>query len=162
LAGTPMRPRAAAALMETIARAIDFAHQKGIVHRDLKPANVLLASGEAAQPAVQSDPSAASVLAGGSPHLIPKIPDLGPAKRLHGDDQGQTGTEAVLGTPTYMAPEQAAGKTRSVGPAADIYALGAILYDLLTGRPPFKGATVIDTLQQVLSAEPLPPARLQP
>ena len=138
LDGTPMEPRLAAALLATLASAIDHAHAHGIVHRDLKPANILL-------------------MADGSP----KITDFGLAKRLD-DDQGQTGTEAVLGTPTYMAPEQAQGKTRQVGPRADLYALGAILYDLLTGRPPFRGTTALDTIQMVQTAEPIPPSRLQP
>ena len=138
LDGTPMQPRLAAALMATLASAMDHAHGNGIVHRDLKPANILL-------------------MADGSP----KITDFGLAKRLD-DDQGQTGDEAVLGTPTYMAPEQAQGKTRQVGPQADLYALGAILYDLLTGRPPFRGTTALDTIQMVQTAEPIPPSRLQP
>src|SRR5262249_57700209 len=93
--------------------------------------------------------------------LTPKSTDSGLAKRLE-TDQGHTATEAILGTPTYMAPEQAAGHTRQVGPAADIYALGAIFYDLLTGRPPFKGTTALDTLQMVVSVDPVPPTRLQP
>jgi tetratricopeptide (TPR) repeat protein len=138
LDGTPMPPRQAAELIETLARALDFAHHRGIVHRDIKPANVLL-----------------------SADGTPKITDFGLAKRLQ-DDQAQTGTEAILGTPTYMAPEQASGKAREVGPPADVYALGAVLYDLLTGRPPFRGSTVLDTLQLVQTAEPIPPARLQP
>jgi serine/threonine protein kinase len=138
LDGTPMLPRQAAELLETLARALDFAHQRGIVHRDIKPANILLTTDQ-----------------------TPKITDFGLAKRLE-DDQGHTGTEAILGTPTYMAPEQAQGKTRDVGPAADIYALGAVLYDLLTGRPPFRGTTALDTLQMVQNAEPIPPMRLQP
>jgi tRNA A-37 threonylcarbamoyl transferase component Bud32 len=138
LDGTPMPPAQAAGLIETLAKAMHFAHQRGIVHRDLKPANVLLTADG-----------------------TPKITDFGLAKRL-GEDQGHTGTQAILGTPTYMAPEQASGRTKQVGPAADIYALGAVLYDMLTGRPPFRGATALDTLQMVQSAEPIPPARLQP
>jgi serine/threonine protein kinase/tetratricopeptide (TPR) repeat protein len=145
LDGTPIPPRVAAHLIEQLARAMDFAHRRGIVHRDLKPANILLA--EAPGTALEA--------------CTPKITDFGLAKRLQ-DDQGQTGTEAILGTPTYMAPEQAAGKTREVGPAADIYALGAILYDMLTGRPPFKGDTVMDTLHMVQMVDPVPPVRLQP
>jgi WD40 repeat protein len=136
LAGTPLPPRQAAALVETLARAVQAAHDKGVVHRDLKPANVLLdADG------------------------TPKVTDFGLAKRL--DEPGLTVTGAVLGTPSYMAPEQAAGR-KDVGPAADVYALGAIVYECLTGRPPFKAATPLDTVLQVLSDEPVPPRRLQP
>src|SRR5207248_2710235 len=91
----------------------------------------------------------------------PKIGDFGLAKRL--DDQaGQTQSGAVMGTPSYMAPEQASGKVKEVGPPADIYALGAMLYDLLTGRPPFQGESVYDTLVQVTDHEPVPPSQLQP
>ena len=138
LNGTPLPHRQAAQMLEALARAIHFAHEHGIVHRDLKPANILLATDG-----------------------TPKITDFGLAKRLE-DDSAHTGTGAVLGTPSYMAPEQAAGRTREVGPLADVYSLGAILYDCVTGRPPFRGETVLDTLQQVQSADPVPPTRLQP
>ncbi len=139
LDGAPQQPKHAAAVIETLSRAIHYAHQRGIVHRDMKPANVLLA---------------------GDGTL--KITDFGLAKQIDTEDSGQTGTEAILGTPTYMAPEQAAGMTREVGPAADIYALGAMLYEMLTGRPPFRGKTIMDTLQQVQFVEPVQPRRLQP
>ena len=109
--------------METLARAMQAAHAKGIVHRDLKPANVLLAEDG-----------------------TPKITDFGLAKKL--DEAGQTVPGVVMGTPSYMAPEQAEG-TQEVGPLADVYALGAILYECLTGRPPFKAATKLDTIVQV-------------
>jgi tetratricopeptide (TPR) repeat protein/tRNA A-37 threonylcarbamoyl transferase component Bud32 len=138
LDGNPQPPESAARMMEVLARAMHHAHQQGVVHRDLKPGNVLL-----------------------DHDGTPKITDFGLAKRLE-HDQTQTASEAILGTPTYMAPEQAAGKTREVGPAADVYALGAVFYDLLTGRPPLRGTTVMDTLQMVLQREPLPPRRLQP
>jgi WD40 repeat protein/tetratricopeptide (TPR) repeat protein len=138
LAGTPLPPQEAARLVGVLARAVQAAHEAGVVHRDLKPANVLL-------------------LADGTP----KITDFGLAKKLDGA-AGQTASGAVLGTPSYMAPEQAGGKTREVGPAADVYALGAILYECLTGRPPFRAATPLDTVLQVLSEEPVPPSRLLP
>ena len=157
LDGTPMAPREAAALVATLAGAMDYAHRRGIVHRDLKPANILLASGGR-----QSAGNAATT--GGltsAARQVPKITDFGLAKRVEGDS-GQTRTGNILGTPSYMAPEQATGRNREVGPGADIYSLGAILYDLLTGRPPFKGETILDTLQQVQTNEPLPPRRLQP
>jgi serine/threonine-protein kinase len=138
LDGTPWLPRPAAELIATLARALDVMHRVGIVHRDLKPANILL----------EADGT-------------PKIADFGLAKAV-GGDSGLTGTEEILGTPSYMAPEQARGGGRGVGPAADVYALGAILSELMTGRPPFKAATVLETLEQVKSAEPVPPRRLQP
>jgi tetratricopeptide (TPR) repeat protein len=133
-----------------------YAHQKGLVHRDLKPGNVLLHIPD--QPAMHAD-SRAAVQALQS--AIPKITDFGLAKHLdsHSD---LTRTGAVLGTPSYMAPEQAAGQSQAIGPATDVYALGAILYDALTGRPPFRGSTVLETLEQVRYVEPVPPRRLQP
>jgi tetratricopeptide (TPR) repeat protein len=138
LAGKPQLARDAARLVETLARTMHYAHQHGIMHRDLKPANVLLTT-----------------------EGVPKITDFGLAKRLEGDSS-QTRSGALLGTPSYMAPEQARGQVREVGPLADVYALGAILYELLTGRPPFLAATPLDTIEQVRSQEPVPPSRLQP
>jgi WD40 repeat protein len=138
LDGTPLPPERAAELVETVARAVQAAHDKGIVHRDLKPANVLLAEDG-----------------------TPRITDFGLAKKLD-EAVGQTQSGSILGTPSYMAPEQAGGKSKEIGPPADVYALGAILYELLTGRPPFKAATPLDTILQVVSEEPVPPRRLQP
>jgi WD40 repeat protein/serine/threonine protein kinase len=132
----PLPPREAAELLVKIAAAVQYAHQHGIVHRDLKPANVLLdCNGQ------------------------PRVTDFGLAKQLS-DDSGLTGSGQILGTPSYMPPEQAAGKTDQVGPAADVYALGAILYCLLTGRPPFQAASAIDTLRSVLEQEPVSPRQL--
>jgi tetratricopeptide (TPR) repeat protein len=137
LNGTPWAAAPAAGLVETLARAMDYAHQRGIVHRDLKPANVLLAEDG-----------------------TPKVADFGLAK--HRESQvGLTATGAIVGTPSYMAPEQAGGN-KEVGPPVDVYALGAVLYELLTGRPPFRAATPLDTIHQVLQEEPVPPSRLQP
>jgi WD40 repeat protein/tRNA A-37 threonylcarbamoyl transferase component Bud32 len=133
--GSPLPARRAAALVETLACAIQHSHEHGVVHRDLKPANVLL-TGEGQ----------------------PKITDFGLARHERPE---LTATGAVLGTPSYMAPEQAGGDNRAVGPAADVYGLGAILYELLTGRPPFQGPTALETLQQVVSQEPVAPSRLQ-
>src|SRR5581483_6827851 len=153
-------------LVETLARAMHAAHLAGIIHRDLKPANILLAGGSAWAPGRDDTPPASS--RGSSPSATSvdesfptvKVTDFGLAKKL--DDPGQTRSGAVFGTPSYMAPEQAAGELGAVGPATDVYALGAILYELLTGRPPFKGATSQDTLFQVLMQDPVPPTRLQP
>ena len=157
LAGMPMPSEQAAELIETLARAMHFAHQKGIIHRDLKPANILLAVSDASQERPAEQRFSEASLNG----CVPKITDFGLAKRLEGNG-GQTHSGAILGTPNYMAPEQAAGRTREVGPLADVYALGAILYDALTARPPFKGTSLLDTLEQVRTREPVPPSQLQP
>jgi WD40 repeat protein len=157
LLGRPLPPPAAATLTETLARAVQVAHRQGVVHRDLKPANVLLASGGRQPPEGTHSEGLRPPLA----ELVPKIADFGLAKRLDAGD-GATPSGVVLGTPSYMAPEQAGGRSGGTGPAADIYSLGAILYECLTGRPPFIGATLLDTLEQVVHAEPVPPSRLQP
>jgi hypothetical protein len=145
LTGAPWPARPAAALVEVLARAMHYAHDKGVVHRDLKPSNVLLA-GAAEAPAER---------------CVPKVTDFGLAKRLD-QEQGQSRSGTIVGTPRYMAPEQAGGHSQQVGPATDIYALGAILYELLTGRPPFQSATLLETLDQVRCQEPVPPRRLNP
>jgi tetratricopeptide (TPR) repeat protein len=125
-------------LVHTICTAVEYAHGHTVIHRDLKPGNVL----------VTDDGT-------------PKLTDFGLAKHL-GADGGQTQTGEVVGTPSYMAPEQAAGRTHDIGPRTDVYSLGAILYELLTGRPPFTGTCPRDTLEQVCTQEPVPPRRLQP
>jgi serine/threonine-protein kinase len=138
IAQRPLSPRQAAELVATLARAVHAAHEQGISHRDLKPANVLV------------------TVAG-----VPKIADFGLAKCLHaGPNLTESG--AILGTPSYMAPEQAGGKSKAIGPACDIYALGGILYELLTGEPPFQGPTPLETLMQVLSEDPVSPRRVCP
>lgn len=136
LIGTPLPEREAVVLIATLARAIDFAHKAGVVHRDLKPGNVLL--GKDGQP---------------------KITDFGLAKRI--DDTNHSKSGDVIGTPSYMAPEQAWGKNEQVGATTDVYALGAMLYELLTGRPPFRGATPMETIEQIWTQDPVPPRQLQ-
>jgi serine/threonine protein kinase len=156
LDGAPQKPSDAARLVEALARAVHLAHQRGIVHRDLKPSNILLASG------TNKHPDGMAATAASLPPLAdctPKITDFGLAKRVEGGG-GLTQTGAILGTPSYMAPEQAEGK-RNVGPATDIYALGAILYEMLTGWPSFHAPTPVETVMQVVADEPVPPTRLQ-
>jgi eukaryotic-like serine/threonine-protein kinase len=136
--GKPQPVDEAARIVEVLARAMHVAHQHKVIHRDLKPGNVLFAADGTL-----------------------KITDFGLVKRLESDSK-QTRSGSILGTPSYMAPEQARGESQTVGPAADQYALGAILYDLLTGRPPFQGTSVLDTLEMVRSKEPVAPSQLQP
>jgi tetratricopeptide (TPR) repeat protein len=136
LAGEPQPAEQAAALVATLAKAVHVAHDNGVVHRDLKPANILLTADG-----------------------TPKITDFGLARRLEGGG-GLTVSGVPMGTPSYMAPEQGQDKGGAIGPATDVYALGAILYELLTGRPPFRAETAVATLQQVLTEDPVPPSRL--
>jgi serine/threonine protein kinase len=145
----PLPPRIAAQMVRDLALAMQYAHDKGIIHRDLKPANILLAAGGLG---TSAKPQAAT---------IPKITDFGLAKRLHGSDSN-TQTGNILGTPSYMPPEQAEGLVSELGPRSDLYSLGAILYELLTGRAPFRAATVSETLKQVRQREPVAPTQLQP
>jgi tRNA A-37 threonylcarbamoyl transferase component Bud32 len=132
----PLPPSQAACYIEAVARAIDYAHGRGVLHRDLKPANILL-----------------------DEHGQPRVTDFGLARRID-RDQRLTATGAVVGTPSYMPPEQASGRAGRVGPASDVYALGAVLYELVTGIPPFRAVTPLDTLLLVLEAEPVAPRLL--
>lgn len=136
----PLPGRVAARYVRQIARAVQYAHKQGILHRDLKPSNIML----------------------DDEHDEPHITDFGLAKHLGNQDSKQTRTGAVIGTPSYMAPEQAQGRTRELGPACDIYSLGAILYDVLTGRPPHRAETALDTVMQVIHNEPVPVTLLNP
>jgi WD40 repeat protein/Tfp pilus assembly protein PilF len=158
LGGKPQDAHAAAALVQTVARAVHYAHTQGIVHRDLKPANVLLqiADGKLPIDDLQSKPKSAIF---NLQSAIPKIADFGIAKHLRA--AGQTREGDIFGTASYMAPEQAAGKT-GIGPASDVYSLGVILYEMLTGRVPLQGPSDLDTLLLVVNQEPVSPRRLQP
>jgi serine/threonine protein kinase len=130
----PLAAHEAAALIMHLCDAVQYAHEHGVIHRDLKPANVLFAAADSR----------------------PRITDFGLAKQLSGEAT-LTGAGQILGTPSYMSPEQAKGQTYAIGPASDVYSLGAILYEMLTGRPPFQAATPLDTLVQVIDHEPVPP-----
>ncbi len=162
LQGTPQPHLPAARLIEILAGAIHYAHQQGIVHRDLKPANILL-EGRATRGDGRGHEDGIPCLAPrpASPVPVPKITDFGLAKRLDSHTSG-THSGEVVGTPSYMAPEQAASNGKTVGPAADVYALGAILYELLTGRPPFRGPCALDTVLLVLHQDPVRPSYLRP
>jgi serine/threonine protein kinase len=138
VASGPLSGRVAARYVQAIARAIHHAHQHGILHRDLKPSNILIDRDDE-----------------------PRVTDFGLAKRMHADSK-QTRTGAILGTPNYMAPEQAAGRSKDLGPATDVYGLGAVLYECLTGRPPFQAETAMDTMRQLMDRDPAPPSLLNP
>ena len=142
----PLPPRVAAGLMETIARAVGYIHRHGLLHLDLKPSNILL----------DGEPDAAWDT------VMPRVSDFGLAVSDDHDDVSETSLAGPRGTPSYMAPEQASAIAPQIGAASDIHALGAILYELLTGRPPFQGASTLETLDQVRGQNPVPPRRLNP
>jgi WD40 repeat protein/serine/threonine protein kinase len=162
LQGKPMVPRHAVELIVQLARSMHYAHEQHLIHRDLKPANILLAplDDRQAKSTVMSDSLLNFKRPVSSLPFVPKITDFGLAKQID-MDSSQTKAGEIMGTPSYMAPEQAAAKP-DIGPSADTYALGAILYELLTGRPPFRSFTTLDTILLVLEEEPIPPSSLQP
>ena len=158
-----MPVRDCARVVERLSRSMHHAHALGVVHRDLKPANVLL-SGPVDRTSEKATPSGSSPKSGiRATESTPKITDFGLAKRLDETlGSGATKTGAVMGTPSYIAPEQASGRSSKITPLADVYSLGAILYEMLTGRPPFKGDTPLDTVLQVIHDDPIAPSRLRP
>jgi serine/threonine-protein kinase len=164
--GKPQPATWSASLTATLADAVHIAHQSGIIHRDLKPANILLQGKQSADYADSTDKSTLRLSDSvksvkSADDYFPKITDFGLARRLEGE-KGLTLSGVLVGTPSYMAPEQARGQKSAIGPATDVYALGAILYELLTGRPPFCAETATATLRQVETDEPVPPGRLNP
>jgi len=158
LGNRPQDARVSAQFVHDLAQAIHYAHKRGIIHRDLKPANILLHLDESR--IVNDSQVADTGLFSDLTSYVPKVSDFGLAMHM-GIEEGTT-RNAIIGTPSYMAPEQARGTSVEVGPAVDVYALGAILYEMLTGRPPFKAATLEETAQQVIHIEPFPPTQIQP
>jgi WD40 repeat protein/serine/threonine protein kinase len=183
LAGKPQPPAASAALVETVARAIHYAHEHGFVHRDLKPSNILLQEihhkdpkdikdtkdtkdNEKGQPKDKPAFGPSGPLCLGGESFFPKIGDFGLVRRFGparaGGEATLTGADEMLGTPAYMAPEQVRGRSQDLGPAVDVYALGVILFEMLTGRPPFNAGDPFETMLLLTEQEPVPPRTLQP
>jgi len=162
-----MPAESAAAVVQQLATAVQYAHEQGVIHRDLKPANVLLMGGSNGEDR-GSNPTplpVSSIFSRSSPNnVMAKVTDFGLAKRIDENlaTHGGTKTGAVMGTPSYISPEQATGKSSNITPLTDVYSLGAILYELLTGRPPFKADTAVETVLQVINEDPVSPSRLRP
>jgi len=159
--GELLAPDEAVRFLLPLVQAVHYLHQQGVIHRDLKPGNILLSSAKSSVPSAQGNHQYRSTEHSTLNTMIAKITDFGLAKSLIGEEGQCTASGVIVGTPSYMAPEQAASK-KEITPAADIYALGAILYELLTGQPPFKGPTTLDTIVMVLESEPPPPRMLRP
>src|SRR5262249_15114509 len=164
----PLPPEMAARIVRRVAEAVQHAHERGIIHRDLKPANILLgrppsgSAGGTPGTGGPAEPTGHASTPGGRSEadgVVAKVTDFGLARMR---ESGLSVTGEAMGTPSYMPPEQARGQLKAMGPASDVYGLGAVLYCLLTGRPPFQAADPIETMRQVCDEEPVPPRQLNP